>query len=205
MGRSYYTQADQSRSQNKEVSSGRPQNHLEHEVSKLRETFERMSCIAHLLKQIDLPTVIPLDSPFTIAVDMFTYLDDMDRQTRTLGFDVLRFMQQPGFKEGDQILKQYRHNHRYEGVFSYMMTPLVRGQANKYCYPEFKEELSWTFETLRGAVGQDLIKKYGELGPNFWGEAPYRGRHLWSMLKCFRRFQATMGTVPVPICYSYRP
>ena len=186
MGRSYYTQSDRSRSQNQEASWGRPQNHLDHEVSKLRETFVRMSCIAHLLKQIDLPTVIPLDSPFTIAVDMFAYLDDMDRQTRTLGFDVLKFMQQPGFKEGDQNLRQYRHNQRYKGVFDYMTTPHVRGQANKYCYPEFRDELPWTVETLRGAVGQDLITKYGELGPSLWGEAPYReDRHLWEILKCF--------------------
>ena len=183
MGRSYYTQANRSRSQDKEVPWGRPQNRREHEVSKLRETLVRMSCIAYLLKQIDLPTAIPLDSPFTIAVDMFTYLDDMDRQARTLSFDVLKFMQQPGFKEGDRILTKYRYNHRYEGVSSYMTAPLVRGQAIKYCYPEFKEELFRTFETLQGAVGQDLIKKYGELGPNFWGEAPYReDRHLWSLL-----------------------
>ena len=186
MGRNYYTQSDRSRSQNQEASWSRPGNTLDYEVSRLRETLVRMSCVAHLLKQIDLPTVIPMDSPFTIAVDMFAYLDDMDRQTRTLGFNALQFMQQPTYKEGDQNLRQYRHNQRYKGVFAYMTTPHVRGQANRYCYPEFRDELLRTVETMKGAAGQDLITKYLELAPYFWGNAPYReDRHIWEILKCF--------------------
>ena len=180
----------------------RSKNTLERETFELRYALVRAACVAHWLHQVrgKIPKEVNRNSVYTVILDMFVYLCEVDRKMASLDLDVYKIMNHDSEEAMAQFLSRakFRSDFRYYDIYEAITSRRVRGQNRFYCYPEHESGIPSIREQLCKETGIRLVDRYVEILPLMLYKNDKReDKDLYRMLEPFDVTRRTAGELGI--------